>query len=56
MSAEFLDNVPTLASAEDNVYLMRPFSEKEILDVIWEIEPDKAPGPDGFSFHFYTVC
>ena len=35
---------------------MRPFSEKEILDVIWAMEPDKAPGPDGFSFHFYRVC
>ena len=35
---------------------MKPFSENEILEVIWAMEPDKAPGLDGFSFHFYTAC
>ena len=34
VSAEFLDNVPSLVSAEDNQVLMKPFSEQEILDVI----------------------
>ena len=34
---------------------MKPFSEKEILDVIWAMGSDKAPGSDGFSFHFYRV-
>ena len=56
VSAEFLDNVPSLLSSKDNDELIKPFTEKEILDVIWEMEPDKAPGPDGFSFHFYRVC
>ena len=35
---------------------MKPFAEQEIIDVIWDMESDKAPGPDGFSFHFYRVC
>ena len=35
---------------------MKRFSEKEIVDVIWEMEFDKDPGPDGFSIHFYKVC
>ena len=26
------------------------------MDVISAMEPDKAPGPDGFSIHFYRVC
>ena len=56
MSSEYLDNVPSLASAEDNYDLMKPFSEKEIFYVIWAMESEKAPGPDGFSFHFYKVC
>ena len=43
-------------SEEENVELMKPFSEQEIIDVIWSMEPDKAPGPDRFSFHFYRVC
>ena len=54
--AEFLYNVPSLVSFEDNYGLMKPFSEKEIVDVIWAMELDKALGLDGFSFHFYRVC
>ena len=41
-----------MVSEEENVELMKPFSEEEIIDVIWSMEPDKALGPDGFSFHF----
>ena len=26
------------------------------MEVIWAMEPDKAPGLDGFSFHFYRAC
>ena len=51
-----LDNIPTLVSIEDNKNILKPFSEKEVLDVIWEMEPNKALVPDGFSFHFYRAC
>ena len=30
--------------------------EEEIIYVIWSMESDKSPGPDGFSFQFYRVC
>ena len=56
VSSEYLDNVPSLVNAEDNDVLVKPFSEKEIVDVIWAMEPDKAPGLDGFSIHFYRFC
>ena len=26
------------------------------MEVIWGMEPDKAPGPDSFSIHFYRIC
>ena len=52
ITSDFLPNIPCLVSEEDNVDLMKPFSEQEIIDVIWAMEPDKAPGPDSFSFHF----
>ena len=45
-----------LVSTEDNSELMKPLLEKEIVDVIWSMESDKAPRPDGFSIHFYKVC
>ena len=56
VSVEFLDKIPTLVNPEDNQALLKPFSEQGILDVIWAMELDKAPGPYGFSFHFYRVC
>ena len=56
VSVDFLDNIPALVNPEDNQALFKPFSEQEILDVIWAMELDKAPGLDGFSFHFYRVC
>eukprot|EP00253_Pinus_taeda_P005923 PITA_05923 len=30
--------------------------EEEISNVVWSMELDKAPGPDGFSIHFYKIC
>ena len=34
---------------------MKPFTEEDIIDVIWPMKLEKSPGPDGFSFHFYRV-
>ena len=56
LNSDFLSNIPSLVTQDDNVGLVKSFSEKEVVDVIWAMEPDKAPGPDGFSIHFYRVC
>ena len=56
VSFDFLLNVPSLVSIEENFKLMKPFSEYEIVEVIWAMELDKSSGPDGFSIHFYKVC
>ena len=56
MNADFLSNIPSLVGAEVNAGLVKPFSEKEIVDVIWAMEQDKDLGPDGFSIHFYKSC
>jgi hypothetical protein len=55
-TTEFLSHIPSLVSKEDNASLMKPFTEEEINNVIWSMEPDKAPGPDGFSINFYRNC
>jgi hypothetical protein len=52
----FLSHIPSLVSRNDNSALMKPFSEEEINNVIWSMEPDKAPGPDRFTIHFYRAC
>ena len=51
-----LSNIPHLVNQEDNQALTKPFSEEEIIKVIWAMESDKASGPDKFSIHFYKVC
>ena len=44
LALEFLSNIPSLVSTEENGELMNPFTEEEIINVIWSVEPDKAPG------------
>ncbi|KAJ0693348.1 putative RNA-directed DNA polymerase [Helianthus annuus] len=39
-------------SDEDANGLVKPFSEKEIKDAVFNCWSDKAPGPDGFNFRF----
>jgi hypothetical protein len=36
--------------------LNRPVSINEIKKVVFNMDPDKAPGPDGFTARFYTSC
>eukprot|EP00253_Pinus_taeda_P027605 PITA_27605 len=56
ISNDFFSQSPSLVNEENNSNLMKPFTEEEISNVIWDMEPDKAPGPDGFSAHFYRAC
>ena len=38
-NSDFLSNIPSLVSKEENEELMQPLSEQEIIDVIWSMEP-----------------
>ena len=53
---EFLSYIPSMVSAKTNAGLIKPFSEQDVVEVIWGMEPDKAPGPYGFSIHFYMLA
>lgn len=56
LAADFLSNIPSLVTADVNIGLLKPFSEKEIVEFIWSMQLDKAPRPDGFNIHFYRAC
>eukprot|EP00256_Glycine_max_P032671 XP_006577560.1 uncharacterized protein LOC102665607 [Glycine max] len=45
----------TLGS-EENSFLVAPFSEEEIKDVVWSCDGNKCPGPDGFNLRFIKKC
>lgn len=44
---------PPVVSDEMNLELIREFEEEEVLKALKQMQPLKAPGPDGFSPIFY---
>jgi phenylalanine-4-hydroxylase len=42
-----MDDIP-LVSLEENGLLTAPYSEEEVKKAIFQMEHNKAPGPDGF--------
>ena len=47
-----MDDIPQVSQSE-NDFLTAPFTEKEIRDAIFDMEHNKAPGPDSFPAEFY---
>lgn len=48
-----LMHVPRKVSDEMNASLCAPYSENEVKIALFQMFPNKAPGPDGFPTHFY---
>jgi hypothetical protein len=44
-----------LVSDEENEILIANFSENEVREAVFQMEHNKAPGPDGFPAEFYQV-
>src|SRR6266542_370323 len=40
-------------SEEENAFLIAPFTEEEVRKAVFQMEHNKAPGPDGFPAEFY---
>eukprot|EP00253_Pinus_taeda_P001699 PITA_01699 len=53
---DFLTHIPNLVNADNNNMMLNPTSKNEISRIVCSMQPDKAPGPDGFSIHFYRLC
>eukprot|EP00253_Pinus_taeda_P015908 PITA_15908 len=51
-----IDLIPNCVQDSDNAKLTTPISMDELKDVLDSMEPDKAPGPDGFSVRFLLTC
>jgi hypothetical protein len=46
------DDIPQV-SPQENAILTSPYSEEEIRKAVFQMEHNKAPGPDGFPAEFY---
>ena len=47
-----IDDIPQVSS-EENTFLTAPFTEEEVRKAVFQMEHNKAPGPDGFPAEFY---
>eukprot|EP00253_Pinus_taeda_P031529 PITA_31529 len=51
-----VNKVPSLISARRNQFLEAEVTNNEIKTTLFAMEPDKAPGPDGFTTRFLQNC
>jgi hypothetical protein len=51
-----LENIPALINNEDIAKINQSITENELLEALQKMQPNKAPGPDGFFVHFYHKC
>jgi len=48
--------IPRLINEDTNNRLTREVTQQEIKEAFDQMNPDKAPGPDGFTARFYQQC
>lgn len=54
--SKFLTTIPKIISDKENKFLMNKISKDEVTKVLFNMNPDKAPEPDGFPTFFYQKC
>lgn len=50
---QVLDGITPLIDDNQNSILCAPFGEEEIKRSLFDMHPDKSPGPDGMSVFFF---
>ncbi|XP_043717730.1 uncharacterized protein LOC122665645 [Telopea speciosissima] len=53
---EILSCIPSVILPDDNAFLTTVPSKKEIKAAVFDLDPDSAPGPDGFPDVFFRCC
>eukprot|EP00253_Pinus_taeda_P004732 PITA_04732 len=53
--SDLLQHLPKGVTKEMNDNLSKEIEEEEIKRAIWNLHPDKVPGPDGFPIYFFRV-
>ncbi|GAV67196.1 hypothetical protein CFOL_v3_10704 [Cephalotus follicularis] len=56
LSSNLFGFIPRLVMNHHNDFLCHPPEWNEIWSAIKNLDPDSAPGPDGFSSHFYVAA
>lgn len=53
---ELLTHIPTLLQPNDHSLLLQPVTLSEVKQAVWELDPDSAAGPNGFTGLFFRHC
>ena len=53
---KMLKFIPKLSSLEDNKALNQPISLEEVRSIVFNMNLEKSPRPDGFQVFFYQKC
>lgn len=53
VQTNMLEAIPRLTTSEDNKLLNSPITLEEVRQVVFDMNPDKSPRPDGFQALFY---
>lgn len=55
-SDEFIQNIPTIVTVDQNASLTTFSSLDEVYHVMQDTDENNTAGPDGYNGFFYTVC
>ncbi|XP_074336591.1 uncharacterized protein LOC141673749 [Apium graveolens] len=50
---EVIDNIPTTITVAQNIKLVKPVTNEEFKNALFQMHPDKAPGPNGMTPTFF---
>lgn len=50
---EVIECIPTIITDAQNVKFLKPIEEEEVKRALFQMNPDKAPGPDGMTPAFF---
>ena len=53
---DLLSGIHPNITEEENKELEKPITENEIIEAIWNLQPDKSLGHDGFTINFYQAA
>uniref|UniRef100_A0A803NLH2 Reverse transcriptase n=1 Tax=Cannabis sativa TaxID=3483 RepID=A0A803NLH2_CANSA len=55
-SIDVISCIQPSITALQNIELLRPVSEEEVKSALFQMHPDKSPGPDGLTLGFFQKC
>jgi len=55
-TSKILQHIPTIISQDQNISLTQSITLQEVEEAVMDMNPGKAPGPDGFTMNFFQAC